>query len=32
MDPLWDALGEAIRLLTGGDPETWEIILLSLQV
>jgi tungstate transport system permease protein len=32
MDPLWNALGEAIRLLTGGDADTWEIILRSLQV
>ena len=32
MDLLWDALVEAIRLLTGGDPDTWEIILRSLQV
>ena len=29
---LWDALGEAIRLLTGGDPDTWEIIVRSLLV
>ena len=29
---LWDALGEAIRLLTGGDPDTWEIIARSLLV
>ena len=32
MGLLWDALGEAIRLLGGGDPDTWEIILRSLQI
>ena len=32
MGLLWDALGEAVRLLTGGDPDTWEIILRSLQI
>jgi tungstate transport system permease protein len=32
MGLLWDALGEAVRLLTGGDPDTWEIILRSLLV
>jgi len=30
--PLWDAVGEAIRLLVGGDARTWEIIARSLQV
>ena len=32
MDLVWDALGEAIRLLFGGDAATWEIIVRSLQV
>ena len=32
MGPLWDAFGEAIELLTGGDPDTWEIIVRSLLV
>jgi tungstate transport system permease protein len=32
MDVLWDALGDALRLLFGGDRETYEIILLSLRV
>ena len=32
MGLLWDALEEAVRLLTGGDRDTWEIILRSLQV
>jgi tungstate transport system permease protein len=32
MDVLWDALGDALRLLFGGDEETYEIILLSLRV
>jgi tungstate transport system permease protein len=29
---LWDAIGEAFRLLTGGDADTWEIIVRSLLV
>jgi tungstate transport system permease protein len=32
MDVLWDALGDALRLLLGGDAETYEIIWLSLRV
>jgi tungstate transport system permease protein len=32
VDVLWDALGDALRLLFGGDSETYEIILLSLRV
>jgi tungstate transport system permease protein len=32
MDVLWNALGDAVRLLLGGDRETYEIILLSLRV
>ncbi len=32
MDVLWDALGEALRLLAGGDAETFAIIGLSLRV
>ena len=32
MDVIWDALGDALRLLFGGDRETYEIILLSLRV
>jgi tungstate transport system permease protein len=32
MDVLWDAIGEALRLLFGGDRATYEIIGLSLRV
>ena len=32
MDVLWDAVRDALRLLLGGDRETYEIILLSLRV
>ena len=32
MDVLWDALGDALRLLLRGDAETYEIIWLSLRV
>ena len=32
MDLLWGGLGQAVGLLTGGDPEIWGILRLSLQV
>ena len=32
MDVLWDALGEAFRLLLSGDAETWAIIGRSLRI
>jgi tungstate transport system permease protein len=32
MDVLWDAVRDALRLLFGGDRETYQIILLSLRV
>jgi tungstate transport system permease protein len=32
MDLLWDALRDAVRLLTSGDHATWQIIGLSLRV
>jgi tungstate transport system permease protein len=32
MDLLWSGLGQAVGLLTGGDPEIWGILRLSLQV
>ncbi len=32
MQSIWEGLLQAIRLLFGGDPEVWQITLLSLQV
>lgn len=32
MDVIWDAIRDAIRLLAGGDQQTYEIIWLSLRV
>jgi tungstate transport system permease protein len=32
MDVIWDALGDAFNLLFSGDPETFEIIWLSLRI
>jgi tungstate transport system permease protein len=32
VDLLWDAIREAVRLLVGGDEDTWEIIFRSLAV
>lgn len=32
MDLLWQGIKEAIRLLLGGDPEVFSIVMLSLQV
>jgi tungstate transport system permease protein len=32
VDLLWDALRDAVRLLTNGDRATWQIIALSLRV
>ncbi|MBI4629094.1 MAG: tungstate transporter permease, partial [Candidatus Rokubacteria bacterium] len=32
MDLLWSGLRQAFALVTGGDPEVWAILRLSLQV